>query len=379
MDKIFKIVLLISLLSLTVCKAQQTKLSIDVAISPSQNITDVFEIYKVIPLETNVQGLIRHIYSLKIRNDSIYILSGKNLFLFDGKGKFINQINKIGKGPEEMMLPSDFDFYGNEVVLLDNATNTLFYYSSKGKFIRREKVNLQYVSNFNVLPKGNFIFYSYNTPQGNNRFNVYFLNNHLNVVAKQLPFDKSLEWLKVLDFNQLSTNAGHHYIHLPYNNNVYRCQENTLVPYLKIDFMKHEIPADFFLKFNSSNYLDFGKSIQRMKYAELINFQEFSKQYAAIYNFETTPWIYIISKTTGRHKAYKPDRLDFLSCLEPRFFLNGYVIAIAEPGELKDKLRSTLPSIRSQRKGSFDYWSKIASKLDESDNPVLVFLKIKDL
>jgi hypothetical protein len=124
--------------------------------------------------------------------------------------------------------------------------------------------------------------------------------------------------------------------------------------------------------------MDFHKTIQKYKYAEITNFQEFQKQYFTTLNYSGTSWTYIISKTSGRHKVYKPDRLDFLSCLQPRFAHNGNVIAIVEPDELKEKLELTLPSIRSQRKESFNYWNNISQSLDDSDNPLIVVLQIKD-
>lgn len=384
MKTFFKTIIYLHLVLLGSCRSQINendikKISVNVNLSTVTNLTDIFTIEKCVFLETDSISLIRHIFSLKIKTNSIYLLTGKKLLLFNDSGTFIRQINRIGNGPQEMLYPSDFSINrnSNEVGIMDNMKSEIVYYSNQGEYIRRKKLPLKFITNFTQDSSQNIFVISQNTPQGLDRYDLYILDSSFKVKKKEFPYKKGKEWLNVIDYNCFTRYNNNYYMKLPFKNSVYELSGNGIKPYLKLDFEDNTIPEDFYDKFNQSNYMDFPKTIAANKYVELNSFQEFTDAYYLTYNYNSEQYVHLISKKTSRSMIYKANRFDFLSCIVPRFTHESYVIGVIEPAELKESLQMTLPSIRIQRKDEYDYWVNIAKNLKTSDNPVLVYMKIK--
>ena len=57
--------------------------------------------YEITPLETTPDCLVGMIYKIKKLSGHYYIASGKNIFHFDERGKFVAALDKQGQGPEK--------------------------------------------------------------------------------------------------------------------------------------------------------------------------------------------------------------------------------------------------------------------------------------
>ena len=62
--------------------------------------------YEITPLETTPDCLVGMIYKIKKLSGHYYIASGKNIFHFDERGKFVAALDKQGQGPEEYIAPA---------------------------------------------------------------------------------------------------------------------------------------------------------------------------------------------------------------------------------------------------------------------------------
>lgn len=82
-------------------------------------MSSILTISDVIPLETNDSSLLGSIEKVTRRGNFIYIKSGNSpLMMFDKEGCFRNCIGKIGSGPEEYPLLSDFDIKNENIYIL---------------------------------------------------------------------------------------------------------------------------------------------------------------------------------------------------------------------------------------------------------------------
>ena len=96
--------------------------------------------YEITPLETTADCLIGLIYKIKKLNGHYYIASGKNIFHFDERGKFVAALDKQGQGPEEYTRIEDFDVYeinGRTEVWVSDNVSLKIYDAADFSFLRK--------------------------------------------------------------------------------------------------------------------------------------------------------------------------------------------------------------------------------------------------
>jgi hypothetical protein len=121
------------------------------------NIGDMIKNIKLIPLETTDKSLIARIENIIITDSAIYIVDsyqGRGIAIFDIEGNFLRRINH-GQGPEEIVKLNNiaFDEIAHELVVFHS--HYFSFYTSTGKFKRREKVPLN-ARSFAIIPNGYF-------------------------------------------------------------------------------------------------------------------------------------------------------------------------------------------------------------------------------
>ena len=99
-----------------------------------------------IKLETTPDCLLDNINYFKhiqLTDDFIFIFSNNAIFRFERNGKFLNKIDRKGRGPEEYINARSItiDYIREEIFILDAPTFKLLKYSYDGKFIN--SVNLK--------------------------------------------------------------------------------------------------------------------------------------------------------------------------------------------------------------------------------------------
>ncbi len=104
-------------------------------------LSQIIKINGIINLETNNQSIIGKVDKVIYSNSHFYILdkrSAKSVFIFDEDGKYINKIQGGGKGPEEILSPSDitFDEESKELLVLDQRQKKVCFYTNQGVFKR---------------------------------------------------------------------------------------------------------------------------------------------------------------------------------------------------------------------------------------------------
>jgi len=129
----------------------------EVQTSFHDNVAD----YGVLHLETSDESLVADVRKIRIHNDMVYILNGRqnaNILCFDKSGKFIRTIGQRGRGPKEYIELWNFEIdpVRDELLLLDDQGHKILIFGLDGDF--RREVTIPYsVECAGRLPNGNFI------------------------------------------------------------------------------------------------------------------------------------------------------------------------------------------------------------------------------
>jgi hypothetical protein len=161
---------MLTIVLLTIIAKQFVALPQEIRVHEKSNKTvlysDVFESVDFIKLETNPQCLISGISSIKFDDDKIFIFDKRQnkVLVFNIDGSFANKVGQLGKGPGEMIGPTDFtlDREKNRIEILDPPTTKTLIYDYDGNYL--ETIKSVYISVFEKLGNDKYLGYSYNYP-----------------------------------------------------------------------------------------------------------------------------------------------------------------------------------------------------------------------
>lgn len=156
---------------------------------------DLFINNRYIQLETTEESLFGTITKIYISKNRIYILDQvktRGVFVFDKNGNFINKISRIGNGPGEYGIITDFLVQENEkkITLLANGRKLVFL-DLDGNFISERKIQLPHCSFILTFKQDKFAFL--NLVSAEDKYLVYFANNEYEINAKHLETPKGWE------------------------------------------------------------------------------------------------------------------------------------------------------------------------------------------
>lgn len=124
---------------------------INVNESNKVKLTELFGDCKVIPLETTDSSLIGiTIDKVECYKDRIYVLnqlqSHKNVICFDSSGRFLFNIDRMGRAPDEYTFLSDFfiDLNKEQLVFVSEAGRYVFF-DMDGQYLYDKKTNASYL------------------------------------------------------------------------------------------------------------------------------------------------------------------------------------------------------------------------------------------
>lgn len=160
----------------------------------AENIISTLDHYRFIILDSSrpeslLGGVIGKIQ--KYGHDYFVSCDYKRLVRFDEAGGFLYEINRIGRGPGEYSMLSDYDVKGDVIAILD-ANKINLYDCVDGSFVR--SISLNFVaSNIKIIDDSHFLIYA-------SDHNIYKINDsglsqkkqdragHLSRLSRQKPF-----------------------------------------------------------------------------------------------------------------------------------------------------------------------------------------------
>lgn len=204
----------------------------------------IFEEIVFTPLETSNESLIGTFEKLEVTEDRFYILDtrlSKALFVFNKSGNFLFKIKALGKGFGEFIHLNDFCIYKNKIVLLDYKK--VLFYNLDGDFIEEKKIKWA-AWNISVLDEQNVFLFD-NSHVSKNKFCDY------HIIKTDFSFNKNKGYLKPIQKEHHSNYRfqlfnDSLYITSPQcgDYTLYKYQDSKMIPYLKFDFGKYNIPKD---------------------------------------------------------------------------------------------------------------------------------------
>jgi hypothetical protein len=110
---------------------------------------------------TDAESVVGKIWDLRCKDDTLFLCTRENIFLFNTKGEFLYNINRRGRGPGEYVYIEHFDINPKEreiVILEMNGLRKFIIYSFEGQFLRQIELP-DIVNDFALLGNGDYLCY----------------------------------------------------------------------------------------------------------------------------------------------------------------------------------------------------------------------------
>jgi len=155
------------------------------------NASEILEDIRYIRLETTPASIFGDIRNIIIENGKIYILTTYNtITIFDITGKYLNTLNRVGRGPGEYLYILDFAVNSQGNIIIASEEGEILEYNSDLKFVRKITPDENALSNsqkwdFIMLKEGLFasgIIYADTNPEYVKQDLIIYSGDSLNVV-----------------------------------------------------------------------------------------------------------------------------------------------------------------------------------------------------
>ena len=348
---------------------------VDNRIKPEDQITDLFSIEKIIPLESTENAYFKYIRNLKIRNDTIYIIGDKTVIVFDKNGDFIKTIGVKGRGPDELILPMDFTLTPNntELMIWDSNRNQLTQFAFDGTILHRYFPPVRYISQAQYIRDSFFLLFTYlEQVDAEISYSVYGYDTNQDTVSGLIHFPELKSSLTLMGYNYLSVFNNRYYVRLPVNDTIYCLNHNNeLIPEYVLEFKKDNtnLPVP-----ESRNPAYIKSLLSNEGICLLNNFEEFDDYYYLIYEKYDEKILHLIGKHSDVQKRYLINTKDdmFGSCI-PTVRYGDFLVGVIKP----HKLLQDYPGYLNEQHINKNMINSVLSHLHADDNQLLVFFKIK--
>jgi hypothetical protein len=346
-----------------------------------------------IPMETNEQSLIPGSYDLVaafnrlIFGNGIFIIKHFNtIFEFRNDGSFVTRIGSAGRGPYEFQAAHDveIDERNNYIYIVDGWKKRVFVYSANGEFLRIMKIPLYGVIDFRLIEDG---FLCYNENLFGNVENSYNFIDTIGRIKKKFPNNYLFNKYKNVAFSYQHENLFYRFNHQLfkkeiYSDTIYVFDNKNFKPHLVLEVGNRLITPKARSEFDGT-YL--GKN-----YITPLNLLEFGDYIYYEYLYEVhigpnnTKYGFIGSKRNNIQTFINADHglqndIDGgLNILPQTIKDDNTIVAFIDPLQLKkhvasEAFKNSTPIYPDKKKALI----KLADSLKETDNPVLMLVKLK--
>ena len=106
-----------------------------------------------------VESMIPSVDEVISFDNTIIVRSSNTLYFFDSKGKFLRRFDRQGKGTGNYRVIDRFDVLPerDELFVMDGHNNRIFVYGMDGSYKRSVWID-DFVTDFAVMPNGDFLF-----------------------------------------------------------------------------------------------------------------------------------------------------------------------------------------------------------------------------
>ncbi|TKG94569.1 6-bladed beta-propeller [Puteibacter caeruleilacunae] len=242
------LVLLIMLLSVFfVCCRNSTDEEISklkvIKVFDSQNKALRFSSIELLPLQTLDSVYLGDQLALEEYKGDLFILDRirGTVYRFSEKGEYVNNIGRLGKGPEEFLGIRDFLIYNDTVEILSGLGkySTISKYHKNGEFIGKKKYDYVAMA-FDRLENKYFFYMSYNRFH---KFRIEVLDLKGDVLESYFRNKSSV---LTVDEDVFRRNGTELFFAESFNNVLYDYKDGKMIPKMKLDYGSLNIPRKFF-------------------------------------------------------------------------------------------------------------------------------------
>ncbi len=228
-------------------------ITVDPTIEKNINCSELFDSITFLPLRKADEGVIGTIDKIEFSDSKLYLLDKKTstIWIYTDDGKYLNKINKKGRGPGEYTAIMDFnlDRKNRQIIVLDRTSKKLVFYDFNGKFIRENRIDLM-ANAFAIAGDNSYWFFT----KGNDLFtvdgsdslgyNLFFVKEN-KIEKKYFPYNENFENLFFNDVFTAGANGEDLIFRYAYHNQIYSLNnDGTLNDVYYIDFEKSNIPFE---------------------------------------------------------------------------------------------------------------------------------------
>ncbi|MCS6973335.1 MAG: 6-bladed beta-propeller [Cyclobacteriaceae bacterium] len=362
------------------------KIHVPEKVTPSVKLSSWAHEIVILPLQTTPSSLIDNVGRI-VTTDNYILISGSSIWLFDKSGNFLRTIGKRGEGPGEYA--SVYDVIMNEderiVEVLDRDRQKVLTYTMDGSFVGSWSAEI-YSLSFTKL-SGNYYFYG-GSEFNEDSYHRIYIKKDGRTIGRLLPFNpvqsKFLHLRETNNFNLLGDTLVFMY---SFSDTVYTLRNNQAYPRYFISYGKYQLPAAL-LQRDYDNIAECLMELRKTNYAFLVT--RYSENTRHIYfSFERggKRYQYIYDKNNNRGLVFEHTEDDMLLHtrrlpMTIRSVYKDYLVSVMDAGNFRQKMDSLKWNAINYRQSVKKYpvLEKLSDELEDSDNPVLLFIKpaIKD-
>jgi hypothetical protein len=356
------------------------------------NLSDIAKDIEYIPLETTPEFIMGYIYGMIVSPEgNLFVIEMANNRVtgFDPAGQFLYSLNKEGRGPGEYTRISDFDISDDSRYICVYGVKIDIYDINGGKFDHVRTIQFdspEKPSNLELVPGSNNIVLPFYSSQGTEPYRCMILDFE----GDTLGFRPN--YYKYEKKSSIVFGFGAENIFYQKNDNIYLYSDLSDTVFLisdKNEFLPHMI-------------LDRGGNMMTVQdKAELLitpgKLNEFIGQFVMFrnlfeseryvygsYGFDSQNYAFIYDKDD--QQKYEVDGVQFFKDdlsgginFEPKYYNNEFVYSWVDAITLKnyvasDEFKNSSPKFPEKKQQLVE----LTDNLEETDNPVLVAVKLKN-
>lgn len=273
---------------------------IDINLSSAEGIVPCKDIFDTTQAKISVLNKdVGYIDAFKVMGNMTCILSGnrQKIQLFDENGLFLKEINHVGKSALEYVEIADFYVSDNNVYVLDTFFRKIVVYSLKGTKAHKIDISDYWANSLFVL-NGDIFLVNEGSDTANGKYHLFRIDTNGRLIDSYIKFTENPGLTSDICYAQHKDTV--YYIQRD-ENMVYLCDTNGVVPLLKFDFGKYNMPEQYLSMdarqlMSVGDYKDYCLGIDGIKVSERYIFVTFSAKgnnYVAVYDRHTQTLLHI--------------------------------------------------------------------------------------
>lgn len=372
-------------------------------------LSEVAESIDYVPLETNLNSLVSRFFCVYMENERIYLSSIREVMIFDTQGKFIQNFNRSGNGPQEYSRLSNFCVEPSTGNIIVNFSKKMLEYDKDGKYLRtiQEPADPSYGGNhtsmFYKLAENRYLMIP-----SRSRNIVPFLGVLLDSTSTVIKEYPNHDLNSIPEFANGNTQFPDNKLSPFFAAEVYRTGDSSRIYFLNSDTVR-VIDKDFNLKvlyaFNYGDYkMPYFVTLDDMQDQSRINVRKKAKE-SSRYSFLTV--------NLNRHAKETYNDVFWDGRTSPKESTDTYALYDKREGRLRylKQPQKGIPGFENDLDGGFIFWPdyvssnkkmikivsasrfkelaemdfmnsdnfrELAAKLKDDDNPVAIIVKLKE-